>query len=295
MRDAGSAGQREGRRAGWTGVFWVGVFEVCIFPLAACNYSAPGCRMQQLQTALIRFGHRSGFPDRDVRPIPDQSRIRQKFPFQARKATLVNYGVAQYTELGKGTCHLRHGVQSDPPYVSSPLLPCSHPVLPHRFSAAQMRHLLQLDYDATQRALDSDDTRPPVPAPRRPRGLVHPDTQYQQPSSTTSFISMYSSVDAFHTPCRYHLLLHAADSSSREITGSRSVAFIPTINHQECLQASIVFRLWFLPVAHDNEFFPPSPCARDLIAAICQSNPWLHPETFPRRHPNPNRPPANCA
>lgn len=164
MRDAGSAGQREGRRAGWTGVFWVGVFEVCIFPLAACNYSAPGCRMQQLQTALIRFGHRSGFPDRDVRPIPDQSRIRQKFPFQARKATLVNYGVAQYTELGKGTCHLRHGVQSDPPYVSSPLLPCSHPVLPHRFSAAQMRHLLQLDYDATQRALDSDDTRPPVPA-----------------------------------------------------------------------------------------------------------------------------------
>ena len=93
----------------------MGVFEVCIFPLAACNYSAPGCRMQQLQTALIRFGHRSGFPDRDVRPIPDQPRIRQKFPFQARKATLVNYGVAQCTELGKGTCHLRHGVQSDPP------------------------------------------------------------------------------------------------------------------------------------------------------------------------------------
>lgn len=51
------------------GVFWVRVFEVCIFPLAACNYSETGCRMQQLQTALIRFGHRSGFPDRDLRSI----------------------------------------------------------------------------------------------------------------------------------------------------------------------------------------------------------------------------------
>ena len=179
--------------------------------------------------------------------------------------------------IGKGNLSPAAWGPIRPPHMSH--LPCCLvPTRCSRIASPQHRwHLLQLDYDATQRALDSDDTRPPVPAPRRPRGLVHPDTQYQQPSSTTSFISMYSSVDAFHTPCRYHLLLHAADSSSREITGSRSVAFIPTINHQECLQASIVFRLWFLPVAHDNEFFPPSPCARDLIAAICQSNPVAPP------------------
>lgn len=50
------------------GAFWVRAFEACIFPLAACNYSATGCRNATTPNGAHLI-HRSGLLDRDLHRI----------------------------------------------------------------------------------------------------------------------------------------------------------------------------------------------------------------------------------
>lgn len=123
-----------------------GVFEVCIFPLAACNYSAPGCRMQQLQTALIRFSHRSGFPDRDVRSITIHSGSAPDSPaisIPSKKDDLCELRGRSMRRIRKRSLSPARDASMGSTNQTPGRIPCcltiTHvPTLQHRFSAAQM-------------------------------------------------------------------------------------------------------------------------------------------------------------